>query len=268
MRRVRRRDRDRGAVPELHATGAAEGRADRAARGDRHDAAARGLRRLEPAGGADRPARGSGERAAVVRPDGSGCQEGRPGAAEMKRRVSGIGCRVSGAAIALLGAGVAPLAGQTSLSIYRDGRVVVRQSLPQALQRGRNLVTLRLEGLDPATLFSSDTAVAVASATVRYPSSKGHALASAVGQTLSFVRAKGDTIRATVVRADPPQYRLSDGRLLLDSPGEPLFPAELVRTSPEASLALDASRARPGTELVYVGQGATWEALYQVILMG
>ncbi|HKC39597.1 MAG TPA: hypothetical protein VKC15_08680 [Gemmatimonadales bacterium] len=82
-----------------------------------------------------------------------------------------------------------PLAGQTSLSIYRDGRVVVRQSLPQALQRGRNALTLKLEGLDPATLFSPDTSVAVASATVRYPSDKGQALAGAVGQTLSFVRA-------------------------------------------------------------------------------
>jgi len=161
-----------------------------------------------------------------------------------------------------------PLAGQTSLSIYRDGRVVVRQSLPQALQRGRNALTLKLEGLDPATLFSPDTSVAVVSATARYPSGKGEALANAVGQTLSFVRAKGDTIRATVVRPDPPQYRLGDGRLLLESPGEPLFPAELVRTSPEAAVVLDASRARPRTEMAYVTQGVNWEATYQVILMG
>jgi hypothetical protein len=161
-----------------------------------------------------------------------------------------------------------PAAAQTSLSIYRDGRVVVRQSLPQALQRGRNLVTLKLEGLDPATLFSPDTSVSVATATARYPSGKDDALASAAGQTLSFVRAKGDTIRATVVRVNPPQYRLPDGRLLLESPGEPLFPAELVRTSPEASVVLEASRARPRTELAYVTQGVTWEALYQVLLTG
>ena len=180
----------------------------------------------------------------------------------MKRR-----CVVSGALwVGLLLAG--PVAAQTSLSIYRDGRVVVRQSLAQALQRGRNALTLKLEGLDPATLFSPDTSVAVASATARYPSDKGRALANAVGQTLSFVRSKGDTVRATVVRADPPQYRLSDGRLLLESPGEPLFPAELVRTSPEAAIVLEASRARPRTDLAYVTQGVTWEALYQVILTG
>jgi hypothetical protein len=162
----------------------------------------------------------------------------------------------------------APLRAQTSLSIYRDGRVVVRRTLPQALQQGRNALTLRLEALDPATLFSTDTSVSVSSATVRYPSTANDALARALGQTLSFVRSKGDTIRATVVRVDPPQYKLPDGRLLLSPPGEPLFPAELVRTSPEAQLVLDASRARQRTELAYVAQGVTWEALYQVILMG
>src|SRR6185503_9880501 len=179
-------------------------------------------------------------------------------------KVSAIGYRVS--AIALLLA--APVSAQTSLSIYRDGRVVVRRTLPQALQQGRNALTLRLEALDPATLFSPDTAVTVSSATVRYPSTATDALARSIGQTLSFVRAKGDTIRATVVRADPPQFRLSDGRLLLGMPGEPLFPAELVRSAPEAQVVLDVSRARQRTELAYVAQGVTWEALYQVILTG
>ena len=161
-----------------------------------------------------------------------------------------------------------PLAAQTSLSIYRDGRVVVRRTLPQALQQGRNSLTLRLEALDPATLFSTDTSVSIASATVRYPSAKNDALARATGQTLSFVRSVGDTVKATIVRVDPPQYRLPDGRLLLEQPGEPLFPAELVRTAPEAQVGLDAARARPRTDIAYVAQGMTWEALYQVILTG
>jgi hypothetical protein len=169
---------------------------------------------------------------------------------------------------AVLIVGATPAVAQTSLSIYRDGRVVVRRTLPQALQQGRNSLTLRLEALDPATLFSPDTSVSVSSATVRYPSTSGDALGRAIGQTLSFVHSKGDTIRATVVRVEPPQYKLSDGRLLLGSPGEPLFPAELVRTSPEALVVLDAARARQRTELAYVAQGVMWEALYQVILTG
>ena len=61
-----------------------------------------------------------------------------------------IGYRLSVALLFL----AAPLTGQTSLSIYRDGRVVVRRTLPQALQQGRNSLTLRLEGLDPATCYA------------------------------------------------------------------------------------------------------------------
>jgi len=169
------------------------------------------------------------------------------------------------AVLVLLGT---PLAAQSSLSIYRDGRVVVRRALPQALQQGRNTLTLRLEGLDPATLFSPDSAVSVSSATVRYPSTSNDALARAIGQTLPFVRSVGDTVRATVVRVDPPQYKLANGRLLLSLPGEPLFPTELVRTSTEAQIVLDAARARQRTDLAYVAQGMSWEALYQVIVTG
>ena len=179
-------------------------------------------------------------------------------------KLSAMGYRLAAVLVLI----AAPLSAQTSISIYRDGRVVVRRTLPQALQQGRNALTLRLEALDPATLFSPDTAVSINSATVRYPSTSTDALARAIGQTLSFVRAKGDTIRATVVRADPPQFRLPDGRLILGLPGEPLFPAELVRSSTEAELVLNASRARPRTELAYVAQGMMWEALYQVVLTG
>jgi len=169
-------------------------------------------------------------------------------------------------------AGVTSLAGQTSLSIYSDGRVVVRRTLPQPLPKGRTSLALRLEGLDPATLFSPDTSVAVFSALLRPPTDREGALRRAVGQTLSFVRPRAgggaDTVRASVVRLDPPQYRLPDGRLLLSEPGEPLFPAEVVRTAPEVALVLDAARDRPRTELAYVTDGATWEAGYQVVLLG
>ena len=177
---------------------------------------------------------------------------------------------VLSAAVALF----APLLGaQTSLSIYTDGRVVVRRTLPQALVKGRNAVTLRIEGLEGATLFSPDTAVAIASAVVRPPTDQATALAAAAGQTLSFIRPRAaggaDTIRATVVRSDPPQFRLPDGRWVLSQPGEPLFPSELVRTAPEAAIALDATQARPRTELAYVvDDAARWQATYQVVLQG
>ena len=177
-------------------------------------------------------------------------------------RLSAISYRLSAVLVFV----ATPLAAQTSLAIYRDGRVVVRRTLPQALERGRNSLTVKLDGLDPATLFSPDTAVAVVTATARAPSTVDDALTRAIGQTVSFVHAKGDTVRATVLSVNPPQYRLPDGRLLLSSPGEPLFPSELVRVGEEAMVTLEATRARPRTEVAYVAQGATWEATYQVLL--
>ncbi|HET7249268.1 MAG TPA: hypothetical protein VFI79_05450, partial [Gemmatimonadales bacterium] len=187
----------------------------------------------------------------------------------MRKTLSAIGYRLSAVTVIGLAAVPAILSGQTSLSIYSDGRVVVRRTLPQVLQKGRNAVTVQFDDLDPATLFSLDTAVTVAGATVRYPSSAGDALRRAIGQTISFVSegvGRRDTIKATVVRVDPPQYRLADGRLLLAPPGLPLFPSDLVRTTPEATLALDATRNRPNTQLAYIAQGVTWEATYQAII--
>jgi len=155
---------------------------------------------------------------------------------------------------------------QTSVSVYADGRVVVRRALPQPLDKGRNTVVLK-EAIDPATIFSPDTAVALVAAQARGATTQQEALTRARGQTLAFAREK-DTIRATVVSVEPPQYRLGDGRFLLATPGTPLFPAELVRSEPQVTLALEASRSRPRTEIAYSAAGASWEAVYQVVLAG
>ncbi|HUL02190.1 MAG TPA: hypothetical protein VLV16_03040 [Gemmatimonadales bacterium] len=171
-------------------------------------------------------------------------------------------------ALSLVALVTAGASAQTSLSIYSDGRVVVRRTVAQALSKGSNRVTIALENVDPATVFSPDSALTVVSVTLRRASDRAAALESAEGQTLSFVRGKGDTVRATVVRGNPPQYRLPDGRMLLVEPGEPLFPAELVRSTSEASLVLEASKARPAAELAYLAEGARWSATYQVLLAG
>ena len=172
-----------------------------------------------------------------------------------------------------MAAAVMPMMAQTSLSIYSDGRVVVRRSLAQPLEKGRNTLNLKLDALDPATLFSPDTAVALVSAVLRPATDQATALQRAVGQTLAFVRVRAqggaDTVRATVIRTDPPQYRLSDGRFVFAEPGEPAFPADLIRTAPEALVTLEANRQRPRTDLAYVVTGgAHWEAVYQVVLSG
>ncbi|HEY6809403.1 MAG TPA: hypothetical protein VI160_11525 [Gemmatimonadales bacterium] len=148
--------------------------------------------------------------------------------------------------------------------------MVVRKTLPQRLEKGRTTLALYLGGLDPATLFSPDTSVAVVSALLVPATGGDAALRAAVGRTLTFVRGKGDTVQATVLSVAPPQYRLANGLVTFTSPGEPLFPAEssLIRSTPSARVTFEAGRARPSTEIAYVSQGVTWEAVYQAILDG
>lgn len=160
---------------------------------------------------------------------------------------------------------------QTSLSIYSDGRVVVRKTIPQRLQKGSNIFSLDLPGLDPATLFSPDSNVAVTSAVLRPATDMEAALRASIGRTLSFVVGKGDTVQATVLSVNPPQSKLSNGMVMFGFPnGTPLFPAEasLIRSKAEAVVVLDASRARDATDLAYVSQGVSWEAVYQAVLGG
>src|SRR5258708_36849684 len=170
MRRGHRRHRGRWPVRDLHPDARTPGEQDRAPCGHGHDRPAGGVCGPVTAAGPHGPPGGGSECAPVVRVNVSHCKTRNTGVAQMTP--SAIRYTLS-ALLVLFGT---PLAAQTSLSIYRDGRVVVRRTLPQALQQGRNSLTLRLEALDPATLFSPDTSASVRSATARYPSTPTDAL--------------------------------------------------------------------------------------------
>jgi hypothetical protein len=60
----------------------------------------------------------------------------------------------------LLGAPV-PLAAQTSLTVYNDGRVLVRREVEVAVPKGSSNQTVTLGALEPASLFSLDSSVTV-----------------------------------------------------------------------------------------------------------
>src|SRR2546429_2511950 len=96
--------------------------------------------------------------------------------------------------------------GQTSLSIYSDGRVVVRRTLPQALEKGRTALTLKIDGLDPATLFSPDTSVALVSAVGRPAADRRTALPAAGGGAPAVRRREGGNVRPPAPRRAPPPY--------------------------------------------------------------
>lgn len=156
---------------------------------------------------------------------------------------------------------------QTSLTIYNDGRVLVRRTLPLAVPRGASTQRLTLGALDPATLFSLDSAVTVMGLVYDGAVDEASALRRSVGQRLVFrLPESRDTISAVVLGVDPPRLQLPDGRISFTAPGAAMYPPDVVVTEPAANLTLRSSRAQDQLRLGYFTGGAAWQASYQVVL--
>jgi hypothetical protein len=157
------------------------------------------------------------------------------------------------------------LTAQTSLTIYNDGRVLVRRTVSATVARGSSSVQLPLGALDPATLFSLDTSVVITSATYDGAVDEPSILRRAIGRTLKFVSGK-DTVSAVVLGVDPNRFRMPDGTISFHVPGLPLYPADLVVIDPTVNLNLRSATARNDLRLGYFSSGANWQANYEIIL--
>ena len=179
----------------------------------------------------------------------------------------------------LLALATAPLqaqsTGPTSLTIYNDGRVLVRRTVPVRVPSGSSTQAVVVGGIDPASIFSLDPQVAIERASYDGAVDEASVLRRAIGQRLVFrVGSRGgpngmvvdDTVSAVVLGVDPLRLRMPDGRVAFSMPGQPLYPAGLVITDPTAFLTLRAASAREQLALGYFGQGASWMAAYSIVL--
>src|SRR6478609_9249299 len=69
--------------------------------------------------------------------------------------------RAAGLLLLLGAATVPPGAAQTSLTIYNDGRVLVRRTVPVTIPKGTSTQRVTLGALDPASVFSLDSSVTI-----------------------------------------------------------------------------------------------------------
>lgn len=164
-----------------------------------------------------------------------------------------------------------PLAAQTGLTIYNDGRVLVRRTLPVALAAGMSSHSLSLGLLDPASVFALDSGVVITGSSYDESVDEQNTMRRAVGQTLKFLtggRSNGipDSETATVLGVNPERFRLADGRVTFSRPGTPLYPAELILSDPTLALAVRSPIPRSSLRLGYFTQGASWNANYAAIL--
>ncbi len=167
-----------------------------------------------------------------------------------------------------------PAVAQVGLTIYNDGRVLVRRTLPNPLAAGLSTQRLALGALDPASVFALDSGVAVLGASYDESVDEPNTMRRAVGLTLRFWTGRNgppghsdaDTVSALVLGVNPERFKLGNGQVVFQRPAVPLYPAELVLTDPTLALALRATAARPSLRLGYFTQGASWNASYSVIL--
>ncbi|HLB53494.1 MAG TPA: hypothetical protein VJK71_00125 [Gemmatimonadales bacterium] len=162
-----------------------------------------------------------------------------------------------------------PLAAQTSFTIYSDGRVLVRRTAAVAIPSGTSSHRLAIGLLEPGSLFGLDSGVAVVGASYDAAVDEGNTMRRAVGRELRFLVPRGstaDTVSAAVIGVNPERFRLSDGRIVFQRPGIPLYPAELVLLEPTLSLTVRSGAAKPSLRLGYFTQGASWQASYSAVL--
>jgi hypothetical protein len=163
----------------------------------------------------------------------------------------------------------APLAAQTSITIYNDGRVLVRRELSVAVPKGGSSHKIALGPLDPASLIPLDSGVAITRLTYDGATDEGSVLRRSVGRRVVFrLPESKDTLSALVLGVDPLRLQLPDGRVAFQPPGAALYPADVVVADPAASLDLWSSRGQERLRLGYFTGGATWQASYQVMLGG
>jgi hypothetical protein len=185
----------------------------------------------------------------------------------MTRRRGGSGARRWWPAALLfpLAAHAPPLSAQTSLTLYNDGRTLVRWTVPLDIVKGQTQQTAVTGPADPGSVFSLDPDVTIVSGTYDAGVDEQSVLRRAVGRRLTFRLGK-DTLSATVLGVDPVRYQLADGTIAFSSPGVPQYPADLVTVDPRYDMTIRSTRSRKGLPLGYFTSGAAWSASYQVIL--
>jgi hypothetical protein len=156
---------------------------------------------------------------------------------------------------------------QTSLTIYNDGRVLVRRTVPLTIPKGSSAPRVALGPLDPASLVSLDSTVTLDGLSYDGAVDEGSVLRRSIGRRIVYrLPDTRDTVSALVLGVDPLRLQLPDGRVMFNPPGSPMYPGEVVVAEPTTTLRLTSDKALDRLRLGYFTQGAAWRASYQVLL--
>ena len=179
--------------------------------------------------------------------------------------------RLPGAVAVLALAVSGTLRAQTSLTVYQDGRVVVRRTIAGQVPRGVTTlpVDLGARSVDPGTIVALGDGVEVRGVSGADATGPEAALRRAVGKEIDWMVTRADSgvrfVRGTLLSVDPPAVRV-DGRVVYTFPGTPAFPDSLVSLAPRVDLTVESARDLPALRLAYQLQGLQWRASYALVL--
>lgn len=190
-------------------------------------------------------------------------------------RVLTAGCWVlGGLLLGPLTAYCSPLTAQqtpsTSITLYQDGRILVRRAYPLRVPAGTSTQKVVLGPVDPTSLLALDPDVTITGATTTAAPDAESALRQMVGRDLVFRSGATlkDSVRATLVGMDPVRVRLADGSIYFGLPGTPTFPAEQATGESTTEIRVQGRRATEQLRLGGFAAGGSWSATYAVILRG
>ena len=180
---------------------------------------------------------------------------------------------ISAGACAVLLFGTAGIlrAQETSLTIYQDGRVLVRRTVAVPVARGMSTlpVDLGAQGVDPGTLVALDDGAQIRGASAAAATGPEAALRRAVGREMEWMLIGGDSaprfVRGTLLSVDPIAVRV-DGRVVYAPPGTPAFPESLVSLTPRVNLTVESARELSSLRLAYQLNGLQWRVAYALVL--
>jgi hypothetical protein len=164
-----------------------------------------------------------------------------------------------------------PLSAQeTSLTIYNDGRVLVRRTWPRQVAAGTSAASIDLgvRDFEPSSIVALDDGLRVTGTWLSAGTGPEAALRRATGRQLLFRNLFGSGVhyeRGTLLAIDPPAVRLDSG-IVYTLPGVPVFPDSLVQLQPRVELSFEAARALSSLRLMYMSTGLSWNVSYALLL--
>ncbi|HEX2450650.1 MAG TPA: hypothetical protein VHJ69_05905 [Gemmatimonadales bacterium] len=163
----------------------------------------------------------------------------------------------------------AHLCAQTSITVYNDGRVLVRRAVAAKVPKGASTHRLSVGKLDPSSIISLDPVIAIGEA--RYDADVGEqsVLRRAVGKTFEFQTGyQYGPLRATLLAVNPEVWRLPDSSIVFYRPGQLRYTEDMVVAEPVLELRVDAAQPKSALNLGFFTSGASWQAAYAVTLDG